>query len=85
MLKGNLELVETSIKDAALSSFRFYNGNFLQHLFNEELEALEKLSKKNKVAVQEADKDSSVVLVDRDIYINHLENILKNETKFEKV
>ena len=85
MLKGNLELVKTSIKDAALSSFRFYNGNLLHHLFNEELEALEKLSKKNKVAVQEADKDSSVVLVDRNIYINHLENILKNETKFEKV
>ena len=26
-----------------------------------------------------------MVLVDRDVYINHVENILKDSTKFEKV
>ena len=82
---GDLDFVKTKIKDAALSSFRFYNANIPQNLSDEELEALEKLSKDNNLVVQKADKGNSVVLVDKDVYVNYMENIFKDQSKFEKV
>ena len=39
----------------------------------------------NNLVVLKADKGNFVVLVDRDVYVNHMENILKDNTKFEKV
>ena len=80
----DLDFIKTKIKDAALSLFRFYNANVPQNLSHKKLKALEKLYKNNAV-VQKADKGNSVVLVDRDVYVNHMENILKDNTKFEKV
>ena len=81
----DLDFAKTAIKDAALSSFCFYNENFPRNLSNGELKALEKLSKKNKLVVQKADKGDSMVLVNRDIYVNYVENILKCNTTFEQV
>ena len=72
---SNLDFVKSEIKDVALRSFRFFNVNFTQHLSNEELEILEKYSKNNNLVVQKADKDNSVVLLDRDGCVNHMESI----------
>ena len=47
--------------------------------------ALNKLCKNNNLVVQKADKGNSVVLVDRKVYVNHMENTLKDNIKFEKV
>ena len=44
---GDLDFVRTKIKDAALSSFCFYNTNIPQNLFDEAVKALDKLSKNN--------------------------------------
>ena len=82
---GDLDFVKSKIKDAALGSSWFYNAYVLQNLYNQELEALDKLSKNKNLVVQKADKGNSVVLVDRDVYVKHIENILKDNTKFEKV
>ena len=82
---GDSDFVKTDINNAALSSFCFHKANVPQSLSDEELEALEKLSKNNNLVVQKADQGSSVVLVDRDVYVNHIKNILKGNTKFEKV
>ena len=82
---GDLDFVKSKIKDAALGSFWFYNTNVLENLYNQELEALDKLSKNKNLVVQKADKGNSVVLVDRDVYVKHMENILKDKTNFEKV
>ena len=82
---GDLDFVKTKIKDVALSSFHFYNANVPQNLFDEELEALYWLSKNKNLVVQKADKGNSVVLVDGDVYVRHMENILKANTKFQKV
>ena len=82
---SDLDFVETKIKDAALSPFRFYNANVPQNLSDEELEALDRLSKNKNLLVQKADKGNSVVLVGRDVYTKHMENILKDNNKFEKV
>ena len=45
---------------------------------------VKKCPRNNNLVVQKADKGNSVVLVDKDIYVNHTENILKVNTKFEK-
>ena len=73
---GDLDFVKTKLKDAALSSFPFYNAKIPQNLSDEKLEALEKLSKDNNLVVQKADKGNSVVLVEKDVYVNYMENIL---------
>ena len=82
LFKGDLDFFKTKIKDAALSSFRFYNANVPQNLSEEELEALDRLSKNKNLVVQKADKSNSVVLV---VYVKHMENILKDNAKLEKV
>ena len=82
---GDLDFVKTKIKDAALSSFCFYNAKIPQNLSDEELEALEKLSKGNNLVVQKVDQGNSLVLVDKDVYVNYMENILKDQSKSEKV
>ena len=76
---------KTKIKDVPLSSFCFYNANVPQNLSDEVLVALHRLSKNKNVVVQKVDKGNSVVLVDRDVYVKHMENILKDNTKFKKV
>ena len=51
----------------------------------QKLEALDRLSKNKNLIVQKADKGNCVVLVDRDVYTKHMENIFKDNTKFEQV
>ena len=51
-----------------MSSFCFYNANFPQNSFDEELKAVEKLFKNKNAVVQKAHKRNSAVLVDRDVY-----------------
>ena len=51
----------------------------------QKLEALDRLSKNKNLIVQKADKGNCVVLVDRDIYTKHMENIFKDNTTFEQV
>ena len=80
----NLDYVKTKIKDLALTSFCNYNAN-IPHLSNEEFEALKNLSANCNLIIQKADKRNSVVLVEKDVYIRHIEKILADATKFEKV
>ena len=70
---GDLDFFKFKIKDAALSSFCFYNANVPQNLSEEELEALDRLSKNKNLVVQKADKGNSVVLL---VYVKHMENVL---------
>ena len=68
-----------------MTSFRNYNANITYYLSNEELEALKNLSANSHLIIQKADKGNSVVLVKKDVYIRHIEKILDDSTKFEKV
>ena len=67
---NDLHFAKIKIKYAALSSFCFWNTNFPQYLSNEELEALEKLSKNYNIVFQKADKCNCMVLIDSKIYVN---------------
>ena len=68
-----------------MTSFRKCNANITQHLSNEEFEALKNLSANCNLTIQKAGKGNSVVLVEKDVYIRHIEKILDDATKFEKV
>ena len=82
----NLELLKTKIKNVALSSLRYFNLNVPQHLSDSEFQALKNLSRlKKEVIIQKSDKGNSVVLVNKSDYIRHIEGILKDVNKFEKV
>ena len=81
----NLHYVKTKIKYLALTSFRNYNVNIPQHLSNEEFEALKNLPANCNLIIQKGDKGNSVVLVGKDVYIRHIEKILDDATKFDKV
>ena len=82
----NLEFLKIKIEDVALSSLRYFNLNVPQHLSDSEFQALKNLSRlKKEVIIQKSDKGSSVVLVNKSDYIRHIEGILKDVNKYEKV
>ena len=81
----NLDFIKTRIKDTALTSFRNYNANVPQHLSNEEFEAQKTLSKNCNLVIQKADKGNSVVMVEKDVYLRHMERTISDHNKFEKV
>ena len=81
----NLDFIKTRIKDTALTSFRNYNANVPQHLSNEEFEALKTLSKNCNLVIQKADKDNLVAIIEKDVYLRHMETIISDHNKFEKV
>ena len=81
----NLDFIKTRIKDTALTSFRNYNANVPQHLSNKEFEALKTLSGNCNLVIQKADKGNSVVIVEKDVNVRHMETILSDLYKFEKV
>ena len=72
MPNEDLNFVETT-KETALSSFRQYNKNSQQNLSKEEF------------VYQKSDKGNSVVIVDKETYIKRMENLLSDQTKFERV
>ena len=81
MSNENLDFVKNIVKNAALTSFCNYNANLPRNLSNEEYEALQNLCKKTKLVIQKL----VVVVLDKDIYIKHIESLLNNKTKFEIV
>ena len=68
-----------------MTSFRNNNTNIPQILSNEEFEASKDLSITHNLIIQKADKGNSVVLVAKNVYIRHIEKILDDVTKFEKI
>ena len=50
-----------------------------QHLSKGELDAL-----KNQIVIQKSDKGNSIVIVDRDKYIEKMENFLSDQSKFQE-
>ena len=81
----NLDFVKTKIKDATLSSFRNYNANLPHNLSDEEFKALQNLSKNTNFVIQKSDQGNTVIVLDKDVYIKHMESLLSNKAKFEKV
>ena len=82
----NLEFPKTKIKDVGLSSLRYFNLNVSQHLSDSDFQALQNLSNlKKEIIIQKFEKGNSIALVNKSGYIRHIEGILTDVKKFEKV
>ena len=80
---GDLDFIKTKAKNIALSFFRSYN-NVPQHLSKEEFDALKNLRNKQ-IVIEKSDKGNSIVVVDRNKYIEKMENILSDQSKSQKI
>ena len=58
--------------------------NLPRNLSDGEFKALQNLSRKTNLVVQKSDRGNSVVILDKDVYIKHMES-LNDKAKFEKV
>ena len=81
----DLDFVKAKTKEAALSSYRSYNNNVPQNLSKEEFTALQNLSKNKDLIIQKSDKGNSVVIVQRQHYLEKMNDILSVQKKFNKV
>ena len=66
----------------ALSSFCTCNNNVPLHLWKGEFDALKNLFQSKQIVNQKSDKDNSIVKVDKDKYIEKMENYLSDQSKF---
>ena len=75
---------KTKLKDICLSSYKSYNKSkhLTENITENEYNALLELKANKDIIIQKADKGNLVVILDKDIYIDKMQNILKDEHKF---
>ena len=85
--KDELFHLKSKVKDICLLSFRLYNKKYyrLENLYEEEYEAFINLKNNENVNIQKANKGNSVVIIDRMSYIEKIEELLSDRSKFMKV
>ena len=76
---------QNKLRDCAFLSL--YNFNSSRHNLNnmppEELQALQNLAKNKDIVVMRPDKGTGVVIMDKSDYVNKVEQIILDETKFK--
>ena len=79
-------MFRSKLKNIALSSFFKYNNSFKTlNIPKEEMDALKALSNDKSIVILKPNKGSGVVILDKTDYVNKMNNILDNETKFQKI
>ena len=86
-VKDTLVYLKSRLKDAGLSSFRLYNkkDHRFENLTRDEYEAFVALASNDSIIIQKADKGNTVVIVDKALYIQKMEILLADTSKFVKV
>ena len=84
-VRDDEEQFKTKLRTLALSSLKFYNRKKkkLENISQEEHVALIELSSLDDVIIQKADKGNVVVLVNRTDYVQSMEKILSDTSKFQ--
>ena len=85
--KNELELFKSKLRTISLQSLKFYNRKKkkLENLSEEEHNALLELASLDDIIIQKADKGNVIVLVNKTDYIQKMENILKDTSKFQSM
>ena len=75
---------KTKLKDIALSSFKLFsdNGKFENNLSAEEINSLKALMRNKDIIIQKADKGNTVVITDKDKYIEGVKCAISDSNKF---
>ncbi len=86
IFSGDRRLLKTRLKDIALSSFHGYNScPAPQVLTRAESVALKELQSVPNLVIQKSDKGNSVVLLDQPQYVEKMNQILSDGTKFQEI
>ena len=83
--KSNIN-VKSKVLNTAISSFDSFNNNKMRsNLSKEELKALHNLRKQKHLVIQKADKGNTVVITEKNAYINKMKEIVSDTSKFEQI
>ena len=84
MTSEDRERFKAKIKDIALSSYKLLNDNckYENNLSSEELSSLKTLMRNKNIVIQKADKGNTVVIMDKEKYIQGVKNIISDSSKF---
>ena len=71
MTSQDRERFKATLKDIALSSYKFLNDNckYENYLSSEETSSLKTLMRNKNTVIQKADKGNTVVIIDKEKYI----------------
>ena len=83
--KETLEPVGAFIKDAAFDCYYSYDPKMEQNLQAKEQDALKSLLKDDNIIIQKSDKGNSVVILNRTDYVNRMNELLSDVTKFKQI
>ena len=82
--KSNIN-VKSKVLNTAISSFDSFNNKMRSNLSKEELKALHNLRKQKHLVIQKADKGNTVVITEKNAYINKMKEIVSDTSKFEQI
>ena len=78
--------VKSEILDTAFYSFDGFDNNKMRsNLSKDELKALHNLRKQKHLVIQKADKGNTVVITEKNAYINKMKEIVSDTSKFEQI
>ena len=83
----NMSLIKPRLLDTALTSYQNFSSerNPPENLTHSEFKALKYLSKNKNIVIQKADKDNTVMILEKCSYISAIEEILNDNSKFSKL
>ena len=82
---STLSRIQSTLRETALSSFNKYNSSQVpSNMSQEEFRALTKLRKDKNIVVLKPDKGNGVVVMDKTSYLEKMDAIISDNTKFEK-
>ena len=86
-MKNSLNHLQARLKDIGLSSYRLYNkkDHRFENLTPSEYDAFLGLASNENLIIQKADKGNTVVIVDKLSYVQKMEALLSDTSKFSKV
>ena len=84
MTSEHRERFKAKIKDIELSSYKLLNDNckYGNNLSSEELNSLKTLMRNKNIVIQKADKGNTVVIMDKEKYIQGVKNVISDSSKF---
>ena len=85
MPASTTDTIGASIKNSALECFNSYDAKLEQNLSKPEYEALKSLINDNNIIIQKSDKGNSVVIMNKADYVNRMNELLSDVTKFKKL
>ena len=80
-----LDILKVNMKKVTFNSFNRYNYLKELNLAKDEFQALKRLSSNKEIVIHKSDKGNSVVIVNRNDYLNRLQDMVNDVTKFEKL